>query len=208
MNWIDQWCEIFLCKQEIRQNVIFDPRKSLLYRALMGTTQIKNSAQSYFAWRNLFPFSCHFLLSRPFFYPVTESISRGQNTKLVSELRDNQTALLAANHNLMSLISNLTLANEISQEDHSNLTSLIGNLSRANDVLQNVTNNLTTQNNELRTEKTILETQREDLKEAIFQFEYFPVNAYCPIKENGQGKLHTNDMVNIYMANDNRIIIH
>ncbi|XP_051249989.1 asialoglycoprotein receptor 1-like isoform X2 [Dicentrarchus labrax] len=128
----------------------------------------------------------------------------------LNQLKENQTSLLADNHNLTNLNRNLSSENENLRRDHNNLTksytaleSKITNLTAENQNLKTQNQNLTTQNQKLTTQNQKLTTQNQELKtqkknltELIQDMEtkqnelnvsraQWSINAYCPLKSGG-----------------------
>uniref|UniRef100_A0A8C4DX59 C-type lectin domain-containing protein n=1 Tax=Dicentrarchus labrax TaxID=13489 RepID=A0A8C4DX59_DICLA len=121
----------------------------------------------------------------------------------LNQLKENQTSLLADNHNLTNLNRNLSSENENLRRDHNNLTksytaleSKITNLTAENQNLKTQNQNLTTQNQNLKTQNQELKTQKKNLEEKIQDMEtkqnelnvsraQWSINAYCPLKSGG-----------------------
>ncbi|KAM4581385.1 uncharacterized protein PAE49_005946 isoform 2-T2 [Odontesthes bonariensis] len=128
-----------------------------------------------------------------------------------SQLKSNQTALLAENSNLTKVNNKLTSDNENLTRNHNDLTVQMNNLTQAYDVLENKITNLTaenknlskqnqelnTQNQELNTQNQELEADRKNLTEQVenmeaMQVEFnisraqWSIDAYCPKKDNAR----------------------
>ena len=125
-------------------------------------------------------------------FAVTRTVNE-TDKDLISELkqlRHNQTALLAGNHNLTSLVDKLTSDNEDLLNDSDNLTNIIGNLSQAYNVLENKSINLTKENLLLRTENVKLERQLENLTRGGLNWTLvqWSLDAYCPRVDSTDSK--------------------
>ncbi|KAM4581234.1 uncharacterized protein PAE49_005839 isoform 3-T3 [Odontesthes bonariensis] len=80
-----------------------------------------------------------------------------------SQLKSNQTALLAENSNLTKLNNKLTSDNENLTRNHNDLTVQMNNLTQAYDVLENKITNLTAENKNLSKQNQELNTQNQEL---------------------------------------------
>ncbi|KAM4579594.1 uncharacterized protein PAE49_004816 isoform 2-T2 [Odontesthes bonariensis] len=114
-----------------------------------------------------------------------------------SQLKSNQTALLAENSNLTKLNNKLTSDNENLTRNHNDLTVRMNNLTQAYDVLENKITNLTAENKNLSKQNQELEADRKNLTEQVQNTEakqvefnvsraQWSIDAYCPKENNAR----------------------
>ncbi|XP_037640153.1 asialoglycoprotein receptor 1-like isoform X2 [Sebastes umbrosus] len=82
----------------------------------------------------------------------------------LTELKENQTALLEANHNLTNDNNKLSSDNENLRRDHNNLTVQFDNLTKGYTVLESKTTSLTAENQKLNTSNQELEIRNGELE--------------------------------------------
>ncbi|XP_039974088.1 C-type lectin domain family 12 member B isoform X2 [Xiphias gladius] len=118
------------------------------------------------------------------------TLSHENDTSELSQLKDNQTTLLAENHNLTNLNNKLISENENLRRDHNDLKVQFDNLTLSYNVSESKITNLTVENQDLKAQWNNLTQQLRNMQTNLNELNVtraqWSINAYCPKQQTGR----------------------